>query len=283
MSTPFEHILVPIDFTTITEVAVKKAVELSNPTYTTLHLFYVKTSTAFVKSINTLYKEQSEEILIKESEESQLNQWKLFIEEIVPEIKIATDILCYEHIEQAIINKAIEINADLIVLGKQHKHSWFTFSNSVSPNKLAQHTNSAVLTIKPGALHHKIKTVVIPVCSSNTQQKLNLISVIAQKFKLRIHLVSVISGRNNENLYSSALIESFRFLKDVLHCSVEYQVLHEDNKAKAVLKYAQSIDADMVLVNAVMETKVSAILNRHISDLVAPDSGLHILSVRANS
>jgi hypothetical protein len=60
---------------------------------------------------------------------------------------------------------------------------------------------------------------------------------------------------------------------------VEYAALYGSNKAKAILKYAEKVNADMLLVYPEVETKIGW-LNTHISDVLPPASKVQVLAVQ---
>jgi hypothetical protein len=105
------------------------------------------------------------------------------------------------------------------------------------------------------------------------------IAALCKINRLKVHLVSFMTGENVPVQFSSsALLKLYQWLKDTLHCQVEYTVLHNDNKARAVLLYAEKVNADMLLVNPVSETRIGW-MNRHISDVLSPDSKVQVLTV----
>ena len=274
----FKTILVPVDFSINTEVAINKALEVADKDGATLHLMHVlsdKLSRLPSQNNNTQY----DSIGKAPSVEQMIMEWKATIQESNPHITVCCWVLHHSSIHQSIEKKAGKLKADLIVIGKKSNHNWFTFLNTVLPSELAKTTGCAVLTVKPGSLHNKIKTLVVPVTEDIPKHKMEAIAALCKTNRLKVYLVSFMSDDNvPEQFSSSALLKLYQWLKDSLHCQVEYTVLHNDNKARAVLLYAEKVNADMLLVNPISETKIGW-MNRHISDVLSPDSKVQVLAV----
>jgi hypothetical protein len=168
---------------------------------------------------------------------------------------------------------------DLIIIGKNCHHSWFPFLNTVIPTKIVQQTGIAVLTAKPGSIYNKIRTVVVPIAGEATKNKMEALSLICRKFKIKIYLVTFMSNDNKPSDFNaSALLKMYQWLKTSIHYPVEYAVLHGHNKAKAILNFAEKINADILLVHPESETKIGW-MNRHISDMLPPASKVQVLTV----
>jgi hypothetical protein len=195
-------------------------------------------------------------------------------------IKVHTWIVSPDPVQEAIAEKAQQLGVDLIVIGKNSNHTWFPFLNTVSPSELAERTGIAVLTVKPGSLHNKIKTVLVPVTDQLTQNKIEAIGALCKKYKMKIYLVTFINGNNvPEGFSASPLLQVYQWLKNTLHCPVEYTVLHGTNKARSILAYAEKIKADVLLVHPQSETRIGW-LNRHISDVLPSQSKVQVLTVQ---
>jgi nucleotide-binding universal stress UspA family protein len=214
------------------------------------------------------------------SAEQMMLQWKNTIEEANPHISVCCSILHHHSIQQSIIEVAIKVRANLIVIGKKSNHSWFPFLHTVLTTKLAEATSSAVLTVKPGSLHNKIRTVVVPVTNYVPERKMQAISALCAKRGMKVYLVTFCNNDHIPAKFSaSALLKVYQWLKLSLHCSAEYAVLHGTNKAKAIIEYAEKIDADILLVNPGEETKFGW-LNSHISDIFPSRSKMQVLTVQ---
>ena len=262
MSFSFKTILVPVDFSINTDVAISKAIEIGDKDATTLHLLHVAA-------------QESDEAALE-----QLNELKINIGKNATNVNVFTWLQQSSSVQQGIADKAKNLNADLIVIGKSSTHSWFPFLKTVASSDLVELSGTAVFTVKPGALHNAIKTVVVPVAEDLPEQKMQAILALCKKGKIKVHLVTFMNDENIASEFSAAaLLKFYQWLKDSVHCTVEYAVLHGSNKVKAVLLYAEKIEADILLVHPTSETKIGW-MNRHISDVLSPDSKVQVLAVQ---
>jgi nucleotide-binding universal stress UspA family protein len=275
----FRTILLPVDFEINTEMAVKKGLELSDPGQTVIHLFHVQKPAMSWNSIrgNEIFQADGETQI-----PSKLIQWKGLIEENYPDVKVVADLVYSMKIERSIIEKAKEIKADIIVIGKHSHHNWLPFRNTVFPNNIAKATGYPVLTFKPGSIYTKLRSIVVPVGPEVPQRKVDIIISLKQKFRITIHLVTVISKKQNANKFSGySLLETYRYLKDVVQCPLDHEVLHGENVAQSAFEYAKSIKADMLLVEPEAETRLSSFPTKHIIDELKPNSKLQILAIQS--
>lgn len=280
----FKNILLPVDLEINTEMAVKKALELSDSADTVIHLYHVQKPRFPLHSLfSSLWSDTSVlKSFVTDELHYKLIQWKELIETNYTNIRV---IACVDHsrdVQKAIVQKAKEINADLIIIGKHSYHKWFTFPDTVSPNKIARRTDRPVLTFKPGSLYTKIRSIVVPVGTAIPQRKVDVIIALKQKFRITIHLVTVLSKKKNANDFSAySLLETYRFLKDTVQCPLAHEVLHGENVAQSTFDYAKNIKADMLLVEPESETKLSSFPRKHIIDEMKPNSKLQILAVQS--
>jgi len=203
-----------------------------------------------------------------------------YIRGIWPGIDVYTHIAFDSSVEQAIVKRAMEINPDLIVVAKHSYHKWLASLKTVSPVEIARKTHCAVLTMKPGSLHRKIKSIVIPVRSFFPRRKLQLLPSLANRKKVTVYFLSILNESNgyDGSSASHAFIETSKLLQDSVNCQLEHKLISGNSIAKDIFQFAELVDADVLLANP-DEAKVSSITNLDISDLIRSSSKLQILAV----
>ena len=129
MSSLFKSILIPVDFSVNTEVAVKQAIELACTNGSTIHLLHVIRPKTLWSVIPV---SQSIQVLVwmnnyyAKKVMSKLQEWKYAIEESVSNCKVNTYVTegtVYRNIQDA----AKEIKPQLIIIGKNSNHKYFSF------------------------------------------------------------------------------------------------------------------------------------------------------------
>ena len=282
MNVSFNKILIPVDFTINTKVAIKKALALCEGPDTSIHLLHVvKISATNVISIYQYFANYSftrHEFDMRQ-EKQELENIKAYIQNARPAIKTFTWLSFADSVETAIIEKAVELAADIIIIGKNSHHSWLPFLNTVVSSRIAKKSDVTVLTVKPGAIDNSIRTVVIPVDDSFPASKLAVINSIQKKFRIHIKLVAFLTGEGNSPVLPASMLNAYRVLKTSPGAAVSYDVLYGANRARAILKYCKKVKADLLIVNPESETKIGW-MNKHISDVLPVQSKTQILAVR---
>lgn len=280
MSSSFKSILIPVDFSINTEVAVKQAIELACTNGSTIHLLHVTKPKSFWKVTRFIdqFKSSPNEYYYTRKAMSKLEDWKYAIEESSPHCGVETyvrkGIVC-DKIREA----AKEIKPQLIIIGKNNTDKYFSLFKSVCPNKLAKSTGYPVLTVMKETLHTKIKIIVVPVGSFIPQRKIDLVTELAKKYRAAIHLVTIPDEIVIDASKKSSFLETFRILKNSLTSPIEHHIMEGHNLPKAILEYAECVGADLILVNPGTETKISNLTGKHINDSLTESSKLRVLSI----
>ncbi|MDR3712296.1 MAG: universal stress protein [Puia sp.] len=270
--TSFKKILIPVDFSLGTEIAVRKAMGLLDPKDPEIHLQHVVKNTSGATAKFNMWEA-----------EKKLSQWKTTIQESVDGIKVTTGILPGSSVTREIVDSAKLLSPDLIVIGKQGDKRWWPFSDKVSPDQIAKNSNCPVLTVKPGSIHKKTKIIVVPVSHFVPERKLELAVLIARRCRARIHLLAIQdTGKGHEPGLSDSFLAAYNQLREHLHNPVEYLTISTRKFARTALHYAESVMADMILVNPETESGIFTLTgSRHISDLIGCNSNIQVLDVQS--
>ena len=182
MVPPFRKILIPADFTSNTEVAVQKAIELIQPHQSVLGLLHcMKPLWSFnIFSSTGYFIAPASEILTESEVENVMEQYALRIKEVLPDVDIRKIICTRGRVQKNIIQAIKELSPDLIIIGKRGGRRFINFSNLVDPGKIARKTGCPVLTIKRGSIAGKIKNIVLPVATRVPERKLDIAVGIAK-------------------------------------------------------------------------------------------------------
>jgi hypothetical protein len=141
-----------------------------------------------------------------------------------------------------------------------------------------------VLTAKPGSIEQGVSSIVMPVTELFPTRKMDLLSALNTRASLQVHLLYILNEDQLTNEQTaSALLLCMRFIRNRFNCSVQHQLIHSNNKAMAILRYAEKINADMLLVNLETETAIDNwISKKDITDILRPASQLQVLRVQSH-
>jgi nucleotide-binding universal stress UspA family protein len=278
MSGLFNDILVPVDLSVDTEFAVKQAIELTCHDSSTIHLLHVtKPKNIWSRFMRTNSSSRSlSEYHHIEKAAKKLREWKRAIQETIQNCNVKT-YLMEGVIHDRIQSIAKQIQPRLIIICKKRSCKSFSFFRSVHPNLLAKSTDCPVLTVMSGSVHARIKIIVVPVSSFIPKRKIELASEFAKQYRAKIHIVSLC---NQGDVDRKSFLDTYQILRTGLTNQIEYHLLPGNDFPKACLKYAESIGADLILVNPGSETRLSTLKGKHINDTLESTSKLKILSAK---
>lgn len=279
----FREILVPVDFSVNTEIAIKKAIEMQDAENPVINLMHVITPfSEYKKIVRLVYKSiVSNEDELFRTEKYKMHQLRRQISEKLPVGGKVETAIMKGSVEHCIVQHAKTLKCELIILGKHNRQRLFPFFSQVSPNKIARLSNCAVLMAKSGSMGEKLRSIVVPVGTTVPRRKIEMLAALSDKFHAKVYLVTLKTSQGIiPNECSHALLQTYRILKGLKHAiSLEHKVIEGNNMANASLNYAQFILADMLLVSPDSETLVSSVTGRHITDLLITNSRLQVLEV----
>lgn len=273
MAINFNKLLVPVDFSLNTEIAIHKAAALLGRDKAILHLLHVihpKSSAAAQK--------KAENALHALREHTSLSLGLI----------VKAHLLKGSSVQHQIIDCARILNPDLIIIGKQniHRRWWpfqalfphFPFFQSLFPHKLAQKTNCPVLTAKPGSVDNRTKIIVIPIRDSLPERKLEWGILLAKKYKAQIHLLAIQEQPQQQTSgMPQVFLQAYHHLREQLQHPIEFSASTRQSPAIAALNYAELIMADMIVCTPQAESGISG--SRHISDMLKPNSKIQVLDL----
>lgn len=277
MLSAFKNILVPVDFSKNADLAIKKAIEFAAPVDASIHLLHISSPPAYYSSYALYgycrYTPESSEWYFKKIEKK-MSSYEQEIKNSLPLAEVNTHITTDGSVQDNIIELANISKIELIIIGKSKSRKWFPFLNTVDPSFIAKSTNSVVLTVKPGAVNNRIKTIVFPVTSVFPQRKIELLKILTERNGTKIHLVTIQDKTTQPGIF----VDTYRTISEYMHYPIEYEILESNNLPKAIFNYAKKVSADLILTNPYTETKTNAVYGTDICDLISPTSKLSVLT-----
>lgn len=265
-----------MDFTVSTNLAIQKALSLSEGRQAVIHLLHVcKESRLHQYFSNKLMRRSSPDI---EEAAGKLEQIREDILNLRPEIKVVAWATAQSSVEETIIQKAKNINADLIIIGKNSNHFLLPFLITVDPSRVAQKAGIPVFTANANGMHESIRSIVVPIGNNFPEAKLAAINALKSKFSFQIRLLAFQSSQDNSEIVPSSLLNAYRILKSKPYNRVTYEILYGKNRIKSIISYCTRVNADLLIVNAETETKTGW-LKTPISEMLPVNSRTQILAV----
>jgi nucleotide-binding universal stress UspA family protein len=270
MAIAFNRLLIPVDFSLNTEIAVKRALGMIGADNTILHLLHVvPPGKKAAHQFRTW------------AMEKELEKWVSTIHAMQGGIPVKTHILKGRSVQRMIIECAGMIKPDLIIIGKQNSRRRWPIFRGISPDGIAKKSNCPVLTVKPGSAGSRTRVIVIPIRDFLPERKLEWAILLAKRYKAQIHLLAI-QGHPEPKEWAlpQVFLKAYHHLREQLHHPIEYASSGRLSPAKATLNYAELIMADIILVNPESESGIPGLAgSRHISDLLGKDSKIQVLDV----
>jgi nucleotide-binding universal stress UspA family protein len=270
MAIAFDNILIPVDFSLNTEVAIKKAVGMAGREEAVLHLLHV------IKPGRL-----AEHQFARWNAEKELEKWRETIRERFPSVRTKTNVLQGRSVQRMIIECAGLLKPDLIIIGKKDPPRRWSFFRGVWPDAIAKQSNCPVLTVKPGCADSRTRIILIPIRDFLPERKLEWAVMLAKKYRAQVHLLAIQERVEAKDwALSQVFLKAYHQLREHLHHPIEYSATSRQSTAKAALDCAELIMADMIVLNPETESGVSGFPGyRHISDLLKMDSKIQVLDV----
>jgi hypothetical protein len=267
MNSPgFTHILIPIDLSINSGVAIKKGIEMANEGAVISLLHIVREKMPLQGSKNT-------------NVSSKMDGWKQFIEAEIPGIQVNVFITPTARVQETIATYSNKLKADLVIIVKQKVHYYFPFLDTVSPGELVRRCGCAVFTVKADMVEKEIRTIVVYIGSSTRVSKMEALKSICRKFKVKIYFVVFNDKEFSEPFSPAGFIQIYQWLKSFLRCPIEYAILDHHNKASALLSYGQQVNADMLLIHGVKETR-TGLMKHSLHDILPAASKMQVLAIQ---
>jgi nucleotide-binding universal stress UspA family protein len=252
----FSNILAPIDLSKQSELAINRAIYLCNKFKCNLHVVCVgefERPASFLKSRYSAQLEPGLSLLIS---------------------------MHKGNIEQVIVEYAAQHYIDLVIMGSFQKAILGNLFGTLSINRLSWRVNRPVMTVKSRPLPEEIRHIVLPVHGSLPIRKITLASYIANRFNAKIHLVGLAKRfaehGEEETLYLS---KAYQLLRDNTNLEIVCHTESDMNIADATLKYAQRIEADLIIVNSGKELLLSGFINRLFARFIFNESKIPVMTI----
>lgn len=280
---PYKKILIPIDSLHQGQVAAEKALELSDPSETCIHLVSVPRFQSFWQQFfytNAIIKKQRYFIKRNVLTERKIEAIKTKILEACPQTVVKTGIIVETGISDQLIKYTLEHNIDLVINTHKSANSGFSWFRKDWSEELARKASVAVLTVTKGCLNHPIKSILLPVKSFVPERKIQVALAYAKRYNAHIHLVTLLDNNDSDaKIRVDAFYLTYKILSEYGH-PPQYKILQGADSDAALLRYADQIKADMILVNPNKKLRIPGIMRQKITDMLNPISALHILTLK---
>ena len=254
IKTPQDHIiLVPMDFSDSSINAVYYAVEMANFFDSEVTLIHVISKSM----LSNLLVGKSEIALLRDNVRKKLEELKVEILEKWPNTKVNT--VVSEGKPFKVINQiAEENNCDTIVMGTNGVNGIEQFTGSTT-SRVIKSSKIPVIAVKEKRTEPKFNKIVLPIDLTRTsRQKIDWAVKVGKKYNSTVHIImelekdELIGKKIKANLNQAESILKKHGVKYESHLLDDRE--YPDHLGKDTIKYAEKIDADLIIIMTKSET-----------------------------
>lgn len=270
-----QPIIVAVDFSNTSIHALEYAISVANKMKSDIHLIWVD-------------KLISQESVYPDTSNENRNEAKKRFEELIAlyRKKLVKGIsLDYKlkkgRIYREIDNMARLSEAELIITGAHGISGYEEFWIGSNAYKIVTYATSPVITVRHDfKIRKNIERILVPIDGSlETLQKIPFVVKLATLFKSEIHLITTHNSRLKsiqritEKIAQKALV----YLQEHQVAIIEDSIVAND-LTKAVLNYAEKVEADLIAMMTEQETPLNILLGAQAQQLIN-QSPIPVLSI----
>lgn len=269
-------ILVPIDFSNTSKVALKHAANLCSKFKSELYLLHVFTTSNIdvfpnldmSRDYDNVKKAVSKEI------ETVANDFReKYGVQVNAEIKDGS-------ISREIVQTAKEVEADMIVMGTHGVSGFEEFFLGSNAYRVVTSSSIPVFTIQEKSDKVAYERILLPIDhSQHSLDKVAEAAFFAKAFGSKIYIAGLVNqeGEESKNKLNLKIkqVEDYLFNKEI---EFDRTFLHGDNVADMSMEYAEKIDADLIFIMTEQEAATGLFVGPH-AQRVVNHSNVPVISV----
>ncbi|MEO5572527.1 MAG: universal stress protein [Bacteroidia bacterium] len=272
-------ILVPVDFSEQSIIALKQSYNLARLTKSEILLIHVLDED-FLKSLEHIFKDNSYEDPMRDQVQTRLDKLANDVQQEAG-IKVNTTIKKGKIYEE-IVNVAKEIDARFIIMGTHGAvglKKKFLGSNA---SRVIKEANCPVITIKGKEHQYGCKKIVLPLdLSRETKEKVDKAIEIAGFFGSEIYIVSVVES--DDEFLMNKLSRQMTQVKEVIESNnipVHTEFVKSDDISEEIINYAEKIGADLIIIMTQQEIYWSEMFIGFAAQEIINKSSVPVLTIR---
>ena len=274
MSSSTNRILVPIDFSEQSLIALEQSYNLSRLTNAELHLLHVIDESFHLPFLGG-NEDKTMEVKVTKAMEKLADETRQKAG-IKVKVKIASGKI-YEEIQ----NMAKEIEATFIIMGTSGSVGLKRFIGS-NALRVIRESPCPVITIKGQKHRSGCKEIILPLdLQKETKEKVTKAIELSKLFGSTIHLITVL--QNDDEFIVNKLTRQLEQVKEFVEehaipCVSEF--IHGDDVAEEVIKYSVKVKADLIMIMTQQEMDWTDMFISPAAQTIINESEIPVLSIR---
>lgn len=281
MSSTSQKILVPIGFTNQSIIALKQAVAFAKKNHSEILMLNVLELPSTYKLLFSNYEEKRDDFIEKAN--TKLHELK---ENYCQDLKVEC-LVTSGKVYEKVVEVATMLKADLIIMGTdgtdKNIKKKFIGSNAY---KVIRSSNVPVITLKGKSIKNECKLIALPLDLQNeTREKVSYAIEYARLFGASIQVFSI-SYDDNDDITKKKLQQTLLQVSDFINSKgIESQmkfieIQSSDNFANSIIKYANSVNADLLMIMTKDESNLELNFLGSNAQKVINTSDFPVMSIR---
>ncbi|MES2890829.1 MAG: universal stress protein [Bacteroidota bacterium] len=274
----FNKILVPIDFSSGTSVAVDKASEIAmehDCSILLLHVVVIAPLTTIAYAENGV--SLSQVINNKAEIEFQLEQLCETINATTRHSVAIEYSIRSGTWDENIIHFVQQNQFDLVLIGQKIAITGKR-RMKLNPDTIAAQSKIPVITVPANRSITKLNSIIIPVTDFLPVRKLMYGVYLASSYSATIRLLGVETSGTQQKVMHY-MMKAYKLIADNSSIKVEFEKTMGSNVALALKNYTHSKSADLIIVNPGTQTKLPGILSSLLGNIIQRYSSPPVLTV----
>ena len=273
-----KRIMIPYDFSETADLSLEHAVHMARLLKAEITLLHVVESASFTSALAHAFSNTYEK---KIEAESRLKLDKLAHEVHVKYgimLNISTDI---GRIYKRISAKAKDLNSDIIIMGTHGTSGYQRFNLGTNTSKVVSDAPCPVISVQTHVKKLGFKKIILPIDESATsRQKVNYALEIAKHYNSHVYILGLINFSSEEMRRKFKIkIEQVEEYLNQHEVACETNYMTGDNLAQMTMKYAEDLDADLMVIMTEQEPSLTGLFMGTYATQVVNHSKIPVLSV----
>jgi nucleotide-binding universal stress UspA family protein len=276
----FNRILVPVSFNRNSSLVMEKAIQVANEFNCDMHLLHAQTPLMPIPYVYDGFylpaRNTSDTSGAEEKMEKLRNEYRHLLND---DLNLFATVL-QGNWEKILKEYIISRHIDLTIIPRNDRLFSPSVLNEINLDRLAHQTHCPILTLTQQFDISHLYNIVVPVDHFLPVRKLSVATFLACRFHAVVHLVGHNDNYDGEDFTNSLCVaKSYQLVTKYSPVKIHYPEEAGKPFAARILKYAQKLKADLIVVNPGGETKLWRWFSGFLGKYLYRESRIPVLTI----
>ncbi len=276
-----KNLLVPTDLSQSSMSALKYASEIAAIEKPNIHLIHISFMPSFyINSFDNykFYDKDLRDAIDRIKSVSELKLKEFIQESSVESANIVSEVILGYSVHDEIINYSKKIKPGIIVMGSHSERKGSVFNIGSNTERIIRTTEIPVLVVRKNAENKKIRKVVYASeFDKNSDKVYSFLDTFLKPYKPEIHLLYINTKANFRE--SDDILQLINNFKNNFEGNFNPIIRAATNIDEGIVKYADSVDADLIALGVKRRSALSLYLTDRITEGVINSTNIPVLAI----